>query len=39
MSAIATGSTLRSSLRDNVNTLKLVQALYRSMDTGTSIDL
>jgi len=39
MSAIATGSTLRSSVRDNVNTLKLVQALYRSMDTGTSIDL
>ena len=39
MSAIATGSTVRSSVRDNVNTLKLVQALYRSMDTGTSIDL
>ena len=39
MSAIATGSAVRSSVRDNVNTLKLVQALYRSMDTGTSIDL
>jgi len=39
MSAIATGSTVRSSVRDNVNTLKLVHALYRSMDTGTSIDL
>ena len=39
MSAIATGSTVRSSVRDNVNTLELVQALYRSMDTGTSIDL
>ena len=39
MSAIATGSAVRSSVRDNVNTLKLLQALYRSMDTGTSIDL
>ncbi len=39
LSAIATGSALRSSLRDNVNTLKLVHALYRSMDLGTSVDL
>ena len=39
MSAIAIGSAVRSSVRDNVNTLKLVQALYRSMDTGISIDL
>ncbi len=39
MSAIATGSAVRSSVRDNVNTLKLVSALYQSMDTGTSVDL
>ena len=39
MSAIATGSAVRSSVRDNVNTLKLVHALYRSMDTGISVDL
>ena len=39
MSSIATGSAVRSSVRDNVNTLKLVSALYQSMDTGTSIDL
>lgn len=39
MSAIATGSPLRSSVRDNVNTLKLVDALYRSMDSSTAINL
>lgn len=39
MSAIATGSPLRSSVRDNVNTLKLVDALYRSMDSRTAINL
>ena len=39
MSAIATGSKLRSSVRDNLNTLKLVDALYRSMDSGTAINL
>ncbi len=39
MSAIAIGSQVRSSVRDNVNTLKLVHALYRSMDSGKSIDL
>ncbi|MEI9907152.1 MAG: Gfo/Idh/MocA family oxidoreductase [Actinomycetota bacterium] len=39
MSAIATGSPVRSSVRDNVNTLRLVDALYRSMDSGKSVDL
>jgi predicted dehydrogenase len=39
MSAIATGSPVRSSVRDNVNTLKLVDALYRSMDSGVSVKL
>ena len=39
MSAIASGSILRSSVRDNVKTLKLVDALYRSMDSGTAINL
>jgi predicted dehydrogenase len=39
MSAIATGSKVRSSVRDNVKTLKLVDALYRSMDSGMSVKL
>jgi predicted dehydrogenase len=39
MSAIATGSPVRSSVRDNVNTLRLVDALYRSMDSGIAINL
>ncbi len=39
LGAIATGAPLRSSVRDNVNTLRLVDALYRSMDSGTSVDL
>lgn len=39
MSAIATGSPLRSSVHDNVNTLKLVDALYRSMDSRTAVNL
>lgn len=39
MSAIATGSEVRSSVRDNVNTLKLVDALYRSMDTRSAVGL
>lgn len=39
LGAIATGTPLRSSVRDNVNTLKLVDALYRSMDSGSSVKL
>ena len=37
LGAIANGSPLRSSVRDNVNTLRLVDALYRSMDSGVSV--
>jgi predicted dehydrogenase len=39
LGAIAKGSPLRSSVRDNVNTLRLVDALYRSMDSGVSVTL
>ena len=39
MAAISTGSAVRSSVRDNVKTLKLVHELYRSMDSGRSVDL
>ncbi len=39
MNAIATGSALRSSVADTVGTLRLVEALYQSMDTGLSVNL
>ena len=39
MKAIATGASLRSSVRDTVGTLKLVEALYESMDSGLSVNL
>jgi predicted dehydrogenase len=39
MNAIATGSTLRSSVADTVGTLRLVDALYKSMESGLSINL
>lgn len=39
LAAIVTGSPVRSSVRDNVKTLKLVDALYRSMDSGRSVKL
>jgi len=39
MAAIATGSPVRSSVADNVDTLKLVAALYESMDSGVAITL
>lgn len=39
LGAIAIGTPLRSSVRDNVNTLKLVDALYRSIDSGSSVKL
>ncbi len=39
MRAIATGAPLRSSVADTVGTLRLVEALYQSMDSGASIDL
>src|SRR6478609_5802518 len=34
LDAIATGSALRSSVEDNVRTVELVEALYRSMDAN-----
>lgn len=39
MNAIATGSSLRSSVADTVGTLRLVEALYQSMDSGLSVKL
>jgi len=39
MRAIATGAPLRSSVADTVGTLRLVEALYQSMDSGKSVDL
>jgi len=39
MRAIATGAPLRSSVSDTVGTLRLVEALYQSMDSGKSVDL
>ena len=39
MEAISTGAPLRSSVADNVGTLRMVEALYASMDAGKSIDL
>ena len=39
MRAIATGASLRSSVADTVGTLRLVEALYQSMDSGESVEL
>jgi predicted dehydrogenase len=39
MEAISTGAPLRSSVAENVGTLKMVEALYKSMDSGKSVDL
>jgi len=39
MRAIATGAPLRSSVADTVGTLRLVEALYQSIDSGKSVDL
>ncbi len=39
MNTIATGAPLRSSVADTVGTLKLVEALYRSMDSGLAVRL
>jgi predicted dehydrogenase len=39
MRAIASGTPLRSSVADTVGTLRLVEALYKSMDSGASVDL
>lgn len=39
MQAIATGSPVRSSVESTVGTLKLVAALYKSMDSQASVEL
>ena len=39
MRAIASDEPLRSSVADTVGTLRLVEALYQSMDSGASVDL
>ena len=39
MNAIATGAPLRSSVAENMGTLKMIEALYASMDSGKSVDL
>jgi predicted dehydrogenase len=39
MDAISTGAPLRASVSDNIGTLKMVEALYKSMDTGVSVEL
>jgi predicted dehydrogenase len=36
MKAVATGTPPRTSARDNVGTLRLVEAIYSSMETGTA---
>jgi predicted dehydrogenase len=39
MTAISTGGQLRSSVAENIGTLKIVEALYQSMDSGKSVDI
>lgn len=39
MDAISTGAPLRASVADNIGTLKMVEALYKSIDSGVSVDL
>jgi predicted dehydrogenase len=39
MKAISKGEPLRSSVAENVGTLKMVEALYASMDLGKSVEL
>lgn len=39
MQAVSTGAPLRSSVAENIGTLKMVKALYQSMDSGKSVDL
>jgi len=39
MDAVSSGLPLRASVADNVGTLKMVEALYKSMDSGVSVDL
>jgi hypothetical protein len=37
LSAVATGTEMRSSLEDNVDTIKLVDALYTSVETNSVV--
>lgn len=39
MKAVSKNEPLRSSVADNIGTLKMVEALYASMDSGKSVDL
>jgi hypothetical protein len=39
MKAISQNEPLRSSVAENIGTLKMVEALYASMDSGKSVDL
>lgn len=39
MDAIASGTPLRASVADNIGTLKMVEALYQSMESGASVNL
>ena len=39
MESISTGAALRSSVAENIGTLKMVEALYKSIDSGKSVDL
>lgn len=39
MKAISANEPLRSSVAENIGTLKMVEALYASMDSGKSVDL
>lgn len=39
MDAISSGAPLRASVADNIGTLKMVEALYKSIDSGVSVDL
>lgn len=39
MDAVSAGAPLRASVADNIGTLKMVAALYESMDSGVSVDL
>ena len=39
MDAVSTGAKLRASVADNIGTLKMVEALYKSMDLGVSVEL
>lgn len=39
MDAVSAGAKLRTSVADNIGTLRMIEALYKSMDCGVSVDL